>query len=76
MSDDNQTETETETFDQEAQAEEWDPREDPFACSRCAAYLGDLDRAQGHDYCSGCRRESAATPRDERRPRRRGGRRD
>ncbi|GAA1280372.1 hypothetical protein GCM10009725_30190 [Aeromicrobium tamlense] len=36
-------------------AEQWDPEKDPFACSICGTYLGDIQRATApHDLCWGC----------------------
>jgi hypothetical protein len=40
--------------------EQWDPENDPFACSLCGGYLNESQRVAGHDYCRDCRREGGA----------------
>jgi len=35
-----------------------DPDDDPFACSLCGCYLGELTRVQGNDYCDACQHDT------------------
>lgn len=42
--------------------EQRDPEDDPFACSLCGCYLGELKRVKGDDYCDACARDIGAKP--------------
>jgi len=34
-----------------------DPEDDPFACSLCGCYLGEVKRISGEEYCDSCQRD-------------------
>jgi hypothetical protein len=42
--------------------DEWDPAEDPQACSKCGVHIG----LRSGDYCDGCARELGLKPPMER----------
>lgn len=37
--------------------EQWNPEEDPFACSICGHPLHELKRVKGEEHCDACQRE-------------------